>query len=246
MRRCSRNGRSRQDLRGSACGMGEGKRGAAASIELQLTPGCGGSGAAGRRPGSRQARAGAAGGGAPAVRAGPRARAGAGALGGSQWPALLPRELLESSRHAGREAHGAAHGSLRPASCSVPLFPALCLCHDVHACGRLCALTDSARAAHALTATAGRAAQRFLLYARDELAMAALRIRVRALGERVKPHEVHFKLHAEEVPVKNKARARRAGRPRASQRCLRARSSELPSAHPSVAMQCTLASLQCM
>jgi len=128
----------------------------------------------------------------------------------------------------------------------VPLFPALCLRHDVHACGRRCALTASARAARALTATAGRAAQRFLLYARDELAMAALRIRVRALGERVKPHEVHFKLHAEEVPVKNKARARRAGRPRASQRCLRARSSELPSAHPSVAMQCTLASLQCM
>ncbi|KAK9844148.1 hypothetical protein WJX81_006007 [Elliptochloris bilobata] len=47
-------------------------------------------------------------------------------------------------------------------------------------------------------------AQRFLLYAHDELAMAALRMRVRAPCEAVKPHEAHFKLHAEEVPVKNK------------------------------------------
>lgn len=49
-------------------------------------------------------------------------------------------------------------------------------------------------------------AQRFLLYALDELAMAALRMRIRVPGEAVKPHEAHFKLHEEEVPVKNKAR----------------------------------------
>ena len=49
-------------------------------------------------------------------------------------------------------------------------------------------------------------AQRFLLYALDELAMAALRMRIRMPGEAVKPHEAHFKLHEEEVPVKNKAR----------------------------------------
>lgn len=47
-------------------------------------------------------------------------------------------------------------------------------------------------------------AQRFLLYALDELAMAALRMRIRVPGEAVKPHEAHFKLHEEEVPVKNK------------------------------------------
>ena len=49
-------------------------------------------------------------------------------------------------------------------------------------------------------------AQRFLLYALDELAMAALRMRIRVPGEGVKPHEAHFKLHEEEVPVKNKVR----------------------------------------
>ncbi|EIE26712.1 hypothetical protein COCSUDRAFT_59229 [Coccomyxa subellipsoidea C-169] len=47
-------------------------------------------------------------------------------------------------------------------------------------------------------------AQRFALYARDELAMSTLRIRVRVSGEYVKPHEVHFKLHPAEIPVKNK------------------------------------------
>ncbi|CAL8467045.1 g6581 [Coccomyxa elongata] len=47
-------------------------------------------------------------------------------------------------------------------------------------------------------------AQRFALYARDELAMSTLRIRVRVPGEHVKPHEVHFKLHPAELPVKNK------------------------------------------
>ena len=53
-------------------------------------------------------------------------------------------------------------------------------------------------------------AQRFLLYALDELAMAALRMRIRVRGEAVKPHEAHFKLHEEEVPVKNKVQ--RCGR----------------------------------
>ena len=40
--------------------------------------------------------------------------------------------------------------------------------------------------------------------------MAALRMRIRVPGEAVKPHEAHFKLHAEEVPVKNKVRRCRA------------------------------------
>lgn len=36
--------------------------------------------------------------------------------------------------------------------------------------------------------------------------MAVLRMRIRVPGEAVKPHEAHFKLHEEDVPVKNKAR----------------------------------------
>lgn len=47
-------------------------------------------------------------------------------------------------------------------------------------------------------------AQRALLYAADELAMARMRLRVRLPGESVRPHEAHFKLHEAEVPVKNK------------------------------------------
>lgn len=49
-------------------------------------------------------------------------------------------------------------------------------------------------------------AQRALLYAADELAMARMRLRVRLPGEAVRPHEAHFKLHEAEVPVKNKVR----------------------------------------
>lgn len=49
-------------------------------------------------------------------------------------------------------------------------------------------------------------AQRALLYAADELAMARMRLRVRLPGELVRPHEAHFKLHEAEVPVKNKVR----------------------------------------
>ena len=47
-------------------------------------------------------------------------------------------------------------------------------------------------------------AQRKLLYAADELAMASMRLRLRLPGESVRAHEVHFKLHEAEVPVKNK------------------------------------------
>ncbi|CAL5225440.1 g8258 [Coccomyxa viridis] len=47
-------------------------------------------------------------------------------------------------------------------------------------------------------------AQRTALYARDELNMSTLRIRTRLPGEFVRPHEVHFKLHEAELPVKNK------------------------------------------
>ena len=47
-------------------------------------------------------------------------------------------------------------------------------------------------------------AQRTLLYAADELAMARMRLRVRLPGEFVRPHEANFKLHEAEVPVKNK------------------------------------------
>ena len=45
--------------------------------------------------------------------------------------------------------------------------------------------------------------QRATLYARDELEMSTLRLRLRLPGETVKPHEVNFKLHEAEVPIKN-------------------------------------------
>ncbi|KAK9793457.1 hypothetical protein WJX73_010752 [Symbiochloris irregularis] len=47
-------------------------------------------------------------------------------------------------------------------------------------------------------------AQRALLYAADEMAMARMRLRVRLPGEAVRLHEAHFKLHEAELPVKNK------------------------------------------
>jgi hypothetical protein len=49
-------------------------------------------------------------------------------------------------------------------------------------------------------------AQRGVLYARDELEMAVMRLRLQQPGERVKPHEQHFKLHPAALPAKNKAR----------------------------------------
>ena len=44
--------------------------------------------------------------------------------------------------------------------------------------------------------------QRALLYAKDELEMCTMRMRLRGPGERVKPSETHFKLHPVEVPVR--------------------------------------------
>ena len=54
--------------------------------------------------------------------------------------------------------------------------------------------------------TKGRAlslAQRSLLYARDELEMSTMRMRLRYPSEQVKPTEAHFKLHAAEVPIRS-------------------------------------------
>ena len=47
-------------------------------------------------------------------------------------------------------------------------------------------------------------AQRSSLYARDELEMSVMRIRVRHPHEAVAVHEEAFKLHPAEVPVRNK------------------------------------------
>ena len=47
-------------------------------------------------------------------------------------------------------------------------------------------------------------AQRSGLYARDELEMSVMRIRVRLPHETVALHEEAFKLHPPEVPVRNK------------------------------------------
>ncbi len=47
-------------------------------------------------------------------------------------------------------------------------------------------------------------AQRSSLYARDELEMAVMRIRIRHPNEPVAPHEEAFKLQPPEVPVRNK------------------------------------------
>ena len=49
-------------------------------------------------------------------------------------------------------------------------------------------------------------AQRFALYAHDELAMATMRLRIRLPGERVKAHEFKLKMHSEEVPARNNVR----------------------------------------
>lgn len=46
-------------------------------------------------------------------------------------------------------------------------------------------------------------AQRLMLYARDELEMAVLRLQLRLDGEQLNVHEQMFKLHEAEIPVKN-------------------------------------------
>jgi hypothetical protein len=49
-------------------------------------------------------------------------------------------------------------------------------------------------------------AQRMLLYAHDELEMCTMRTRLREENEEVQQHEEIFKLHAAEVPVKQRVR----------------------------------------
>ena len=55
-----------------------------------------------------------------------------------------------------------------------------------------------------MKARAHAMAQRSSLYARDELEMSVMRIRVRHPHESVAVHEEAFKLHPAEVPVRNK------------------------------------------
>ncbi len=61
-------------------------------------------------------------------------------------------------------------------------------------------------AVRALQARALTLAQRWLLYAHDEIDMATARIRLRLPGEWVAPKEENFKVLMEEVPVRNKVR----------------------------------------